>query len=78
MLMKNHKISRLFIAVALLALTLVLVPFDAFSQSKSAKLKNDKKTDYQLDRAMDILRAIAVHESGKEKLSESVLNDDKQ
>ena len=38
----------------------------------------DKKTDYQLDRAMDILRAIAVHESGKEKLSESVLNDDKQ
>ena len=43
MLMKNHKISRLFIAVALLALTLVLVPFDAFSQSKSAKLKNDKK-----------------------------------
>ncbi|MBR4535328.1 MAG: peptidoglycan DD-metalloendopeptidase family protein [Bacteroidales bacterium] len=40
---KNHKYSRLLCAVAVLAVTLMLVPFDAFSQSKSAKLKNDKK-----------------------------------
>ena len=43
MLMKNHKFSRLLFVVAVLALTLMLAPFDAFSQSKSAKLKNDKK-----------------------------------
>ena len=43
MLMKNHKFSRLLFLVAVLAVTLMLVPFDAFSQSKSAKLKNDKK-----------------------------------
>ena len=41
--MKNHKFSRLLFLVAVLAVTLMLVPFDAFSQSKSAKLKNDKK-----------------------------------
>ena len=29
---------------------------------------NDKKTDYQLDRAMDILRALAVYESGHEEV----------
>ena len=43
MLMKKHNFSRLLFAVAVLALTLMLAPFDAFSQSKSAKLKNDKK-----------------------------------
>ena len=41
--MKNHKFSRLLFAVAVLTATLMLVSFDAFSQSKSAKLKNDKK-----------------------------------
>ena len=29
--------------VAVLAIALILAPVDAFSQSKSAKLKNDKK-----------------------------------
>lgn len=42
-MMKNHKYSRLLFAVAVLAVTLMLAPLDAFSQSKSAKLKNDKK-----------------------------------
>ena len=41
--MKKHKFPRLLVAVAVLAMTLMLAPFDAFSQSKSAKLKNDKK-----------------------------------
>ena len=41
--MKLYKVSRLVVAVTVLAMTLLLVPFDAFSQSKSAKLKNDKK-----------------------------------
>lgn len=41
--MKLYKISRLVVAVTVLAMTLLLVPLDAFSQSKSAKLKNDKK-----------------------------------
>ena len=43
MLMKNHKFSRLLFLVAVLAVALIFAPFDAFSQSKSAKLKNDKK-----------------------------------
>ena len=41
--MKSYKFPSLLVAMALLAMTLLLVPFDAFSQSKSAKLKNDKK-----------------------------------
>lgn len=41
--MKNHKFSRLLFLVAVLAVALILAPYDAFSQSKSAKLKNDKK-----------------------------------
>lgn len=41
--MKNHKFSRLLFVLAVLAVTLMLAPIDAFSQSKSAKLKNDKK-----------------------------------
>ena len=41
--MKSHKFSCLLFTVAVLALTLMFFPFDAFSQSKSAKLKNDKK-----------------------------------
>ncbi len=41
--MKSYKFPRLLVAMALLAMTLLLVPFDAFSQSKSARLKNDKK-----------------------------------
>lgn len=41
--MKKHNFPRLLFVVAVLAVTLMLAPFDAFSQSKSAKLKNDKK-----------------------------------
>ena len=41
--MKFHKFSRLSLAVAVLVMALTLVSFDAFSQSNSAKLKNDKK-----------------------------------
>lgn len=41
--MKKHNFPRLLFVVAVLAVTLMLAPFNAFSQSKSAKLKNDKK-----------------------------------
>lgn len=41
--MKSNKFLRLLVVVAVLALSLLLAPFDAFSQSNSAKLKNDKK-----------------------------------
>jgi septal ring factor EnvC (AmiA/AmiB activator) len=41
--MKSHKISLRFVSMALLAMAILCAPFDAFSQSKSAKLKNDKK-----------------------------------
>lgn len=41
--MKLHISSRLLIAVAMLAAALTLAPFDALAQSKSSKLKNDKK-----------------------------------
>ena len=43
MTMKLHKISLRFVSMALLAMAILCAPFDAFSQSKSAKLKNDKK-----------------------------------
>lgn len=41
--MKSNKFLRLLVVVAVLAVSLLLTPFDAFSQSNSAKLKNDKK-----------------------------------
>jgi len=41
--MKLHKISLRFVSMALLAMAILCAPFDVFSQSKSAKLKNDKK-----------------------------------
>lgn len=41
--MKLHISSRLLIAVAMLAAALTFAPFDLLAQSKSAKLKNDKK-----------------------------------
>ena len=40
--------------------------------------ESDKKPDYQLDRAMDILRGIAVYEGSKEKFLESGTDDNKR
>lgn len=41
--MKSNKFLRLLVVEAVLAVALILAPFGAFSQSNSAKLKNDKK-----------------------------------
>lgn len=41
--MKSNKFLRLLVVEAVLAVALILAPFGAFSQSSSAKLKNDKK-----------------------------------
>lgn len=41
--MKSYKTRISFVSIVLLAVAMLCVPLDAFSQSKSAKLKNDKK-----------------------------------
>lgn len=41
--MKSYKTRISFVSIVLLAAAMLCVPLDAFSQSKSAKLKNDKK-----------------------------------
>lgn len=41
--MKSNKTRISFVSIVLLAVAMLCVPLDAFSQSKSAKLKNDKK-----------------------------------
>ncbi|MBR6064430.1 MAG: peptidoglycan DD-metalloendopeptidase family protein [Bacteroidales bacterium] len=41
--MKSYKTRISFFSIVLLAVAMLCVPLDAFSQSKSAKLKNDKK-----------------------------------
>ncbi len=43
MTMKLHKNLTYFVSVALLTVAMLCAPFDGMSQSKSAKLKNDKK-----------------------------------
>lgn len=43
MTMKTYKTSPSFVSIILLAVAILCSPFDAMSQSKSAKLKNDKK-----------------------------------
>ena len=43
MAMKTYKTSLSFVPIILLVIAMLCVPFDAMSQSKSAKLKNDKK-----------------------------------
>jgi len=41
--MKSYKTRISFVSIVLLAVAMLCAPLDAFSQSKSAKLKNDKK-----------------------------------
>lgn len=57
--------------------TVKAVPKKATDKENTDK-ESDKKPDYQLDRAMDILRGIAVYEGSKEKFLESGTDDNKR